>query len=110
MAKRHVVDYFNKVANQYKDMLDELKDFEKECNSGLVEPEKFEQFKQILQPIKNNYMMWSYAMYLLNLPNNEKKVKTVKRRGKMHVKDVGGFGENNEYIKNLRKQKDKNRP
>ena len=37
MAKRHVVEYFDKVANQYKDMLDELKDFEKECNSGLIE-------------------------------------------------------------------------
>ena len=105
MAKRHVVDYFNKIANQYKDMLDELKDFEKECNSGLVEPEKFEQFKQILQPIKNNYMMWSYAMYLLNLPNNKKKEETVRRRDKHSVKDVGGFDENKEYMKNLHKQR-----
>lgn len=82
MAKRHIVEYFDKVAKQYSEMLAELKDFENECNNGLVEPEKFEQFKEILQPLKNNYMMWSYAMYLLNLPNREKKVKIVKRRGK----------------------------
>lgn len=104
MAKRHVVDYFNKVADQYHEMLNELKDFESECNNGLVEPEQFEQFKKILEPIKNNYMMWSYAMYLLNLPNREKKVKAVKRRSKQ-VSDCGGSAENSEFLRHL---KDKN--
>lgn len=101
MAKRHVVEYFNKVADQYHEMLNELKDFESECNNGLVEPEQFEQFKRILEPIKNNYMVWSYVMYLLNLPNREKKVKAVKRRSK-DVFDKGGYIENRESLNNLK--------
>lgn len=100
MAKRHVVEYFDKVAKQYSEMLAELKDFENECNNGLVEPEKFEQFKEILQPLKNNYMMWSYAMYLLNLPNREKKVKTVKRRGKNLTDNT--LKENNNVLNKLK--------
>lgn len=101
MAKRHIVEYFDKVANQYSEMLSELKDFENECNNNLVEPEQFEQFKKVLEPIKNNYMTWSYVMYLLNLPNRDKKVKSVKRRSK-HVSDMGGFVENQEFLNHLK--------
>jgi superfamily II DNA or RNA helicase len=95
-----VTEYFDKVAKQYFEMLAELKDFENECNNGLIEPEKFEQFKEILQPLKNNYMMWSYAMYLLNLPNREKKVKIVKRRGKNLTDNT--LKENNDVLNRLK--------
>ncbi len=103
MAKRHVVDYFNKVADQYKDMLLELKDFEEECNKGLVEPEIFDNYKKIIEPLKNNYMTWSYVMYLLNLPNRESKVKTVKRReNKKLVPTCRSVEENNEILDKLK--------
>ena len=101
MAKRHLVEYFDKVAKQYSEMLSELKDFENECNNSMVEPEQFEQFKRVLEPIKNNYMTWSYVMYLLNLPNREKKVKAVKRRSK-NVSDKGGYIENREFLNSLK--------
>lgn len=80
MANRHVIDYFNKVAKQYSDMLAEIRDFEEECKKGLIEPERLDEVKKIIEPLKNNYMTWSYVMYLLNLPNRESKVKTYKRR------------------------------
>ena len=80
MAKRHVIDYFNKVADQYHSMLVEIKDFEEECNKGLIEPERLDEVKKIIEPLKNNYMTWSYMMFLLNLPNRERKVKDYKRR------------------------------
>lgn len=102
MAKRHVEDYFNKVADQYKEMLDELRDFEKECNEGLVEPERFDNFKKIIEPLKNNYMMWSYAMYLLNLPNRESKVKTVKRRSNKNIITCHVINENKEILDKLK--------
>jgi hypothetical protein len=101
MAKRHIVEYFDKVSRQYSEMLSELKDFENECNNNLVEPEQFEQFKRVLEPIKNNYMVWSYVMYLLNLPNREKKVKSVKRRSK-HVLDNGGYVENKGFLNSIK--------
>lgn len=102
MAKRHIEDYFNKVADQYKEMLDELRDFEKECNEGLVEPERFDNFKKIIEPLKNNYMMWSYAMYLLNLPNRESKVKTVKRRENKNKITCKVIDENKEILDKLK--------
>ena len=102
MAKRHVEDYFNKVADQYKEMLDELRDFEKECNEGLVEPERFDNFKKIIEPLKNNYMMWSYAMYLLNLPNRESKVTTVKRRENKNKITCKVIDENKEILDKLK--------
>lgn len=80
MAKRHVIDYFNKVADQYHSMLLEIRDFEEECNKGLIEPERLDEVKKIIEPLKNNYMTWSYMMFLLNLPNRERKVKDYKRR------------------------------
>ena len=48
MAKRHVIDYFNKVADQYHSMLVEIKDFEEECNKGLIEPERLDEIKRII--------------------------------------------------------------
>ena len=103
MAKRHVVEYFDKIANQYKDMLNELKDFEDECNKGLVEPERFDNFKKIIEPLKNNYMTWSYMMYLLNLPNREKKVKIIKRReNKNKVPICKNIEENDKILHSLR--------
>lgn len=101
MAKKHVVEYFNKVANQYKDLLNELKDFEKECNEGLVEPERFDNFKKIIEPLKNNYMTWSYVIYLLNLPNRKSKEKTVKRRSKQHVEIPNTIQENTEILNKI---------
>ena len=103
MSKRHVEDYFNKVADQYKEMLNELKDFEKECSDGLVEPEIFDNYKKIIEPLKNNYMTWSYVMYLLDLPNREKKVKIVKRReNKSKAPKCSTIKENDEILKSLR--------
>ena len=73
MAKRHVDEYFNHIVSDYKEMLDTLHDLEKECNEGLVSPDNLEQMKQMIIPLKNNYMTISWIMYLLNMPNKEKK-------------------------------------
>ena len=71
MAVRHVREYFDIVANQYVEMIDAYRDLEKECQEGLVEPERLDNMKVLLDPIKENYMRISYIMYLLNKPNRE---------------------------------------
>ena len=45
MAVKDVVEYYNQVANQYTLLIEDLKDFEKECQEGIVEPEKLDQIK-----------------------------------------------------------------
>lgn len=75
MAKRHVEEYFLQVCNQYNEMLDNLKELEQEANTGMIEPERLDNFKKIIEPLKNNYMTLSWIMFLLNKPNRESKGK-----------------------------------
>ena len=46
MSVKHVKEYFNQVADQYSEMLNELRDFEKEAEQGLIEPERLDIIKQ----------------------------------------------------------------
>ena len=73
MAVKDVVEYYNQVANQYTLLIEDLKDFEKECQEGIVEPEKLDQIKDNIQPLINNYNTLSYIMFLLNQPTRKEK-------------------------------------
>ena len=73
MAKRHVEEYYNTVCNQWLAMQNELNDFAEEARKGLFPPERLEQIKETIQPIKTNYETLSYIMYLLNMPNRKEK-------------------------------------
>ena len=103
MSKKHVIDYYNKVSQQYLEMLEALKDLESECTNNIVEPERVEQIQKMIEPLKNNYMTWSYVMYLFNLPNREKKTKAVIRRNG-RKNDVGGFKENRSVLHDIKEK------
>lgn len=75
MAVRHVVEYFNQVADQYQEMLDNIRDLEQDVANNLTDPELLDRIKQMAEPVKNNYMTLSYIMYLLNMPNRKEKEK-----------------------------------
>ena len=62
MSVKHVKEYFNQVADQYSEMLNELRDFEKEAEQGLIEPERLDIIKQNIQPLVNNYQTLSWIM------------------------------------------------
>ena len=82
MSKRHVDEYFNTIANQYQEMLDALKDMEEECENNLLDPDRLEQMKNMIKPLKENYMRISYIMFLLNKPDKEEKSKEYEERNK----------------------------
>jgi len=73
MAVKHIKEYYEKVCTQYIQMNEELKDFQKEVENGIVEPERIENLKKIIEPLKNNYMTLSWVMFLLNKPTRESK-------------------------------------
>lgn len=73
MGVKHVKDYYDQIGNDYHEMIQTLKDMEEECNNGLVSPERVEQLKKMLEPIKTNYARISYIMFLLNMPNKKEK-------------------------------------
>lgn len=88
MSKKHVDEYFNVIANQYHEMLESLKEIEEECNKGLMDPDRLEQIKTMITPLKENYMRISYIMFLLNQPNREKKVKKYQEQNKKLLNNI----------------------
>lgn len=75
MAKRHLQEYYDSVCNDYLEMLDNIKDMEKEYQEGIIDPERLENIKKQIEPLKNNYMTLSWVMFLLNQPNRKSKEK-----------------------------------
>ena len=88
MAVRHIKEYYGKVAQQYLDLLDELKDFEKLANEGMFEPEKLDQIKENIKPLMTNYQTLSYIMFLLNMPNRKSKEKSYKNANKRKTSQI----------------------
>ena len=82
MAVKHIKEYYEQVCEQYVQMNEELRDFQKEVENGLVEPERIENLKKIIEPLKNNYMTLSWIMYLLNQPNRDSKERAYQKRNK----------------------------
>lgn len=88
MAVKDIKKYFDEVANQYSDMLAELKDFEKLAEDGLFAPERLEQIKQQIQPLVNNYQTLSYIMFLLNKPVRKEKHKKYEKQNQKMLKTI----------------------
>lgn len=75
--------YYKHVSQDYLEMKSELKDMEQELANSMVTPEQLEQMKMMIQPIKQNYEMLSYVMYLINLPTKKQKKWRYKQQQKM---------------------------
>ena len=80
MSKKDVDKYYNTITEQYHEMLQDIKDFEKEALDGLVEPERVERLKEQIEPIKQNWERWTYMMFLLNQPQRKSKRKAYQER------------------------------
>lgn len=80
MAVKHIKEEYEKITNQYSEMLHEISDFEQCVADGMFPPERLEEIKKTIEPLKVNYERWSYIMFLLNKPvKKEKARKYVKR-------------------------------
>ena len=88
MAVKHVKEYYNKIADQYVEMLDNLKEMQKAYELGQVSQEQFENLKKIVEPLKSNYERISWIMYLLAIPQRDKKVKKWKKQDYMRVSEI----------------------
>ena len=82
MSVKAVKEYYNKICEQYCEMLQDIRDFEKEAEQGLVEPERVDRLKEQIEPIKLNYERWSYMMFLLNQPQRKSKRKRYEEQNK----------------------------
>ena len=88
MAVKHIKEYYEQVCDQYVMMNEELRDFQKEVENGLVEPERIDNLKKMIEPLKNNYMTLSWIMYLLNQPNRDNKERAYQKRNKKFIESL----------------------
>lgn len=105
MARKDVIEYYNKVCDQYHEFVEELKDFQELCNQGMVAPEIIEQAKQTIEPLKNNWQTLNYIIFLLNKPVKKKKQVTYSKQNKKALSncktDSEVYEENQQAINNL---------
>lgn len=109
MAVRHIKEYYEKMADQYMEMQDNIKEIEKDLANGLVEPEFLERLQEQIKPLKDNYLTLSYIMFLLNQPNRDSKVKKYEQQNKKLLSSIpfentkeGKISQNDETNKNLK--------
>ncbi len=109
MAVKHVKEYYDQVCANYIDLIKALEDLTDECNKNIVSPEKVENFKQMVEPVKNNYLTLSYIMFLLNMPNRKEKQSKYKKQEQKRLSKIphentkDGILEENELLINKMK-------
>lgn len=80
MSKKDFDLEFKQIEQQYTEMVNNLREMEKEMNEGLVEPEFVERLRSIVDPIIVNYKVWDYIRFILNKPvKKDKKERYIKQ-------------------------------
>ena len=93
-------------------MLSELRDFEKLAQENMFSPERLDQIKETIKPLKDNYERWSYMMFLLNKPNRNSRVKKWQKQNEKLMKNLNTknsvesvIEENNNVLSTLKNSK-----
>ena len=73
---------YNELSQNYTDMVNGLHELEVACSTGMVEPERVEQFMKTMQPIKDSFLSVQYIKYLLDKPNKKEKQKRYEQQYK----------------------------
>ena len=104
MAKKHVLEEYDRVCNDYSEMVSTLKELEEE---GFPE-EKLQLVKEQVEKLKENYQRWSYFIYLLGKPRRKEKEPAYVKRNKKFLSSIeyknttdGEHDENKAVLKEL---------
>ena len=82
MAKKDFDKYFEQVCADYHSMVTELQELEAIYATNMVDAAVYDNLKQMIAPLKNNWMTLSYVKYLLDMPSKKQKRDGYKRRQK----------------------------
>lgn len=106
MSKKDVNTYFNKICEDYHELIETLHEIEEEASKGLLSPEKLQQMKDYIEPIKINWQRISYIMYLLNKPQKKTKVNRYKNQNQKLIHENSTLNdvhkENYDYINKIK--------
>ena len=87
MSIKHFNAYYTELYKNYTDMIEGLHQLEQACSSGMVEPERVDQFMKTMQPIKDSFLTMQYVKYLLDKPNKKEKLNRYEKQTKNINKD-----------------------
>lgn len=88
MARKHFDEYFQTVSKQYRQLQVALEDMSKDVTEGMMEPERLENLKATILPVKNSYETLNYIRYLLDMPaRKEKQSRYAKQNSKRVTAD-----------------------
>ena len=73
MAKRHVIQYYLELENEYLEMQDTLNELQQLAQEGKIEESTYLETKKEVDVIKSNYERVAYILFLLNKPNRKDK-------------------------------------
>lgn len=82
MSVKHIKQEFDKICKDYHEMLEVLHELEDAVSENVISEERFKELSAPIETVKNNYLRWSYMMYLLDLPNNKAKQRKYKKQKK----------------------------
>lgn len=80
MSKKDFDEYYFTVFKQYIGLNESLKEISEEVNKGMMDPDRLEQLKQTIQPVKSSFETLSYIKYLLDKPTRKSKSKGYAKR------------------------------
>lgn len=87
MSVKDVKDYYDKVSNDYHELILTLQDMEEEYKNNLVSPDTLKNLEKQIEPIKTNFRTISYIIYLLNRPTKKSKHERYKNQNKKLLED-----------------------
>lgn len=82
MARKHFDDYLNTITKQYIQLNETLKDLSEEVDNNMIEPERLEQLKATIAPVKQSFDTLTYIKYLLDKPTRKSKEQGYNRMNK----------------------------
>lgn len=97
MARKDFDDYYNKITSQFQQLNSVFEDMNREVESGMVEPERIEQLKLTIEPIKTSYHTLTYIKYLLDKPTRKYKHKRYEGQNRKSLQSSKGYHSSN-YI------------
>lgn len=110
MSVKDVREYYDSVVADYSEMLETLKEMEELAAQDVVNPDKVEDLRKTVEPLKLNYQTLSWVIFLLDKPVKKSKQQkyTNSMKKKMNKIDPNKerspeaiFNQNKEVIESL---------
>ena len=73
MSVKRIREEYEQICDQYHEMMENLRELEKELAEEIIPPEFVDNMKAQISPIKDRYEQWAYFMFLLNEPQRVQK-------------------------------------